>query len=102
MAGRPRLARPWRRRGRTLGASGKAEAVNLADHCVARNAAELRGDLTGGKTVRPEFLEELDPLVRPAHLFFSSGIKGLDGIQPRRRTPHGGARRVRVRDGQES
>ena len=64
-----RLARPWRGRRRALGAAGKAEAMNLADHRIAGDPAELGGDLAGGQAVRPQFLQEFDPLVRPAHRF---------------------------------
>ncbi len=56
------------RRGR-LPASGKAEAVNLADHRVAGDAAELAGDLAGGKAVLPELLQQFDAFVGPGHVF---------------------------------
>src|SRR5476649_487135 len=79
------LARPWRGRGRAFGAAGEAEAVDLADHRVAGDAAEFRRDLAGGQAVRPQFLEEFDPFVGPAHLVFPFTPKALDRIQPRRR-----------------
>ena len=48
-----RLARAGRGRGRRLGAARKAEAVHLADHRVAGDAAELCGDLAGRQDRRP-------------------------------------------------
>jgi hypothetical protein len=41
--------------------------MRLADHGVARHAAQLVGDLAGGHTLAPEFLQALDSLVRPRH-----------------------------------
>src|SRR5262249_593076 len=42
------LAWARRCRGGAFGAAGESQAMNLADHRVARDAAELCGDLTGG------------------------------------------------------
>src|SRR5580692_6516432 len=67
---RARLARPRRAGRRALGAAGQAETVYLADHGVARDAAELGGDLACRKAIRPEFLEQFDPLVSPRHALF--------------------------------
>ena len=97
-AGGARLARPRGRRGRALGAAGKAQAMDLADHRVAGDAAELGRDLAGGQAVRPQLLQELDPLVRPAHWVFLLRPQGLGWNPPRRRARHSRARRVRVRD----
>ncbi len=47
---------------------GKLESVDLAYHRVAGEAAELCGYLPCGETVLPEFLEEFNPFVCPAHL----------------------------------
>ena len=55
-AGRTRLARPRRRRGRALGAAGKPEPMNFADHGIARHIAEFRGDLAGRKPDSQSFL----------------------------------------------
>ena len=62
-----RLARARRRRRWRLGAAGQSQPVHLADHGVARDAAQFAGDLAGGKPVRPELLEQFDPLVGPRH-----------------------------------
>ncbi len=67
--GRPRLARPRRRRRGRLGAARQPEPVHLADHGVAGDAAEFGRDLAGRKAVRPQLLQQFDPLVcpRPGH-----------------------------------
>src|SRR5690606_3069290 len=52
-AARTGLARARRGGGGALGAAREAEAVHLADYGVAGDAAEFRGDLTGGKAVSP-------------------------------------------------
>src|SRR5476649_2033327 len=59
-AGGTRLARPWAGRGRALGAAGEGEAVNLADHRIAGDPAELGRDLAGGQAVRPQFRQECE------------------------------------------
>src|SRR5580704_9735364 len=41
--------------------------MHLADHGVARNAAEFRRDLARRKTVGPKLFEKLDPFVSPRH-----------------------------------
>src|SRR5262245_29855148 len=64
---RARLARARRGRGGRLGAARQAEPMHLADHGVARDAAELACDLTCRKSVGPQFLEQLDAFVSPAH-----------------------------------
>ncbi len=43
------------------------EAVSLADHRVAGNAAELVGDLAGGGAIVPHLLQALDALFGPRH-----------------------------------
>src|SRR5580704_14995241 len=67
---RARLARPRRAGRRRLGAAGQAETMHLADHGVARDAAELGGDLARRQAVGPEFFEQFDPLVSPRHALF--------------------------------
>jgi len=75
---RARLARARRGRGGRLGTARQAEPVHLADHRVAGDAAKLPGDLTCGKAVGPQFLEQLDAFVSPAHASKSSaGRSGL-------------------------
>src|SRR5262245_59685881 len=88
MARGARLARAGGRRRWTFGPTRKTEPVHLADDGIAGDAAEFSCDLAGGQAVRPQFFEELDPLVRPAHWVFSLSLKALDGIQPRRRARH--------------
>src|SRR5262245_2155848 len=68
-----RLARARDRRGRRLGAPRQAEPVDLADHGVARDATELGRNLARRQALRPQFLELLDPLVGPAHVFPLAG-----------------------------
>src|SRR3974390_801831 len=75
-ARRARLVRPRPRRGRALGAARKAQAMDLADHRVAGDASEFGRDLAGGEPVRPQLLQQLDPLFRPAHRFLL-GAQGL-------------------------
>ena len=65
--GLARLARPRRGGGRALGAARQPEPVHLADHRVAGDPAKLGGDLAGRQPVGPQFLELLDPFVRPRH-----------------------------------
>ena len=55
---RARLARARRGRGRRLGAAGEAEPMHLADHRVARDAAELGSDLAGREAIGPQFLQQ--------------------------------------------
>src|SRR5215204_2010818 len=62
-----RLARAWHRRGWRFGAARKAEPMHLADHRVAGDAAEFGSDLTRGEAVGPQFLQQLDAFVSPAH-----------------------------------
>ena len=57
----------WRARGLRLAPAGQAEAMNLADHRVARHAADLGCDLARAQALGPELLQKLDPLVRPGH-----------------------------------
>src|SRR5262245_51241693 len=71
-----------------FGSAGKTKPMHLADDGIAGDAAEFSRDLAGGQAVRPQLLEELDPLVSPAHGVFSLSFKALDGIQPRRRAHH--------------
>jgi hypothetical protein len=42
--------------------------VNLADDCIARDAADAASDLAGAQSFGPELLQELDSLVVPTHL----------------------------------
>ncbi len=41
--------------------------MDLADDCVARNASQPSGDLTGAEPFRPELLQKLNPFIRPRH-----------------------------------
>jgi hypothetical protein len=43
--------------------------MNLANHCIARDAAQLRSNLTCRETVGPQLLQQLDAFVSPAHCF---------------------------------
>ena len=55
-----RLVRLHRR-----GARLQAEPVRLADHGVARDAAELVGDVARGHALGPQLLQAVDPFVGP-------------------------------------
>src|ERR1700761_6938706 len=48
-----------------LGATGKAQPVDLSDHGVPRHVAEFGSDLAGRKPRLPEFLKLLDAFVGP-------------------------------------
>src|SRR5690606_5880725 len=48
--------------------TGQTQPVHFADHGVARNTSEPTGDLAGAQPFRPESLQLLDALFRPAHL----------------------------------
>src|SRR5262249_4762587 len=74
---RTRLARPRRGRGGALGPPREAQAMDLANDGVPRDAAELSGDLAGGEPVRPKLLQKLHPLVGPAHSVFLLRLQGL-------------------------
>ena len=63
-------------------AVGEAEAVHLADHRVAGDAAELLGDLAGALAVGPHGLEGLDTFVGPGH--FGQCSVGRWLMDPRR------------------
>ena len=59
------LALAWRRRGRTLGATGKSQPVDFADHGISGHVTEFGGNLARRKSGFPEFLQLLDAIVRP-------------------------------------
>src|SRR5262249_40636318 len=59
------------------------EPMQLADHRVACHAAEATGDLAGTQSVRPQLLQQFDPLVIPGHTRFSRSSKMLRGAIPR-------------------
>ncbi|MNE54617.1 hypothetical protein D3C80_1494070 [compost metagenome] len=63
------LGRGARRRDRaaSLDASRQVEAMHLAYHGVAADAAQLCCYLAGAQSFGPQFLEFLDPLVCPVH-----------------------------------
>jgi hypothetical protein len=65
MLGRAGLPLAGSRRGGALGAAGKAQPVDLADHGVPRHVPEFRGDLAGGKSAFPELFQLFDAIVRP-------------------------------------
>ncbi len=73
------LARARRARSR-LRPAGKIQAVYLADHGIARDAAKLRGDLARAQSVSPEFFEQLDAFVGPIHLGVTLLQRGEIGI----------------------
>ncbi len=62
IAGRGRL-------GRALRPARKAEPVNLSDHRITRDIAELGSDLAGTQPIAPELLEQLDAFVGPCSGF---------------------------------
>jgi hypothetical protein len=53
--------------------------MHLADHRVARDAAEFLGDLAGGLALPPHLLEQFDAFVGPGHavLRFDRPARGL-------------------------
>ena len=65
---RPGQARRALDRAGRGGAAGQAEAVDLADHRIAGDPAQLLGDLGGRMALGPEFLEGVHPLVVPRHV----------------------------------
>jgi hypothetical protein len=60
--------------------------VHLADHGVSRHPAEPSGNLAGGQTIRPQLLQQFDPLVVPGHAIHSRccdiGGTGRDARSP--------------------
>ena len=55
------------RRGRRPAAAGQLQPMNLADHGIAADAAQLRGDLAGAQPLGPKFAQKLDPFIVPVH-----------------------------------
>src|SRR3546814_6048782 len=51
--------------------------MRLADHRVARDAAQFVGDLARGHALAPVFLQAVDALVGPGHRFTSLQLHGL-------------------------
>src|SRR5262249_39692049 len=80
---RSRLARPRCGARCALGAPRQSKPVHLADDRVARDAAEFARDLTGGKPVGPQLLQQLDPLVSPRHALSSSKMRLLQSARNR-------------------
>src|SRR4051794_25725538 len=63
-----RLAGPGGSRGRSLGTTGEAQPVNLADDGIACNAsAQFSSDLAGTQTLVPELLQKFNSLIGPGH-----------------------------------
>ena len=58
-------------------AVGEAEAVDLADHRVAGDAAELLGDLARALALGPHGLEGLDLFIGPGHFGHAPFGRGL-------------------------
>ena len=63
--GRTGLALARGGRGGALGAAGKPQPVNLADHGIPGHISELRGDLAGGKPALPQLFQLFDAIVGP-------------------------------------
>ena len=62
-----RAGRRCSRGSTATGAVGEPEAMHLADHGIAGDAAQLLGDLAGGLPLGPHLLEQLDAFIGPGH-----------------------------------
>jgi hypothetical protein len=45
----------------------QAQAMDLADHGIARHTAQFLGDLAGALAFGPHLFQRLDALIRPGH-----------------------------------
>ena len=68
------------------GAAGQAQAMDLADHGIAGDAAQGAGDLAGRKPFGPEVLQLLDPVVGPVCLCHARSLGSIFRLDPATRS----------------
>src|SRR5688572_17319542 len=88
-AGTARLARRAvaraRRRARRLGATRQLQAMDLADHRVARDTVtEDGGDLACAQSLHPQLLQQLDALLSPTHSIVLPAAASIEQTPPPR------------------